>query len=251
MNKTRLAMIDWGIGGIGILKLIKQEIGNIPVTYFSDTGVTPYGKMNNPELVRRLNDVLAYLKAEGATHVVIGCNSASTALPAINDQDLKIAGMIECGVAAALRQKPKRLGLIGGRRTVMSHRYQTAFKAHGIGVKQRVAQPLSGMIESGDISSPALAAECKRVLTPLRNCSHILLACTHYPAILPLLQECVSDKTVFVDPAEEIITTVSKWKLDMSSGSDLYITTGDPENMKISANAAFGWDVSEAHRVRI
>ena len=76
-----LGIIDWGIGGISVYKLIKERRPDVPVVYFSDTGVTPYGKMSRTELTRRLNSVIGFLKTKGVTHLVIGCNAASTAIP--------------------------------------------------------------------------------------------------------------------------------------------------------------------------
>src|SRR5436190_107584 len=174
---NRLGIIDWGIGGVSIYKLIKEQFGGVPVTYFSDTGVTPYGKMSRPELVSRLDAVIEYLKSRGATHIVIGCNAASTAIRLLADHDIPIEGVIESAVEAAAKHKPNRLGLIGGRRTVVSGVYRRALTARGIAVEQRIAQPLSGLIESGDISSKKLQSEAKHILAPIKNCSHILLAC--------------------------------------------------------------------------
>lgn len=79
-----LGIIDWGIGGVSIYKLIKERLADVPVVYFSDTGVTPYGKMSRRDLVARLNSVILFLKGRGVTHLVIGCNAASTAIPFVN-----------------------------------------------------------------------------------------------------------------------------------------------------------------------
>lgn len=247
MNK--LAIIDWGIGGISIYKLVKEELC-LPIVYFSDTGATPYGKMSRNELVFRLNTVIGFLKARGVTHLVIGCNAASTAIPFLSDQGIKIEGMIDNAVAASMKYKPKRLAVIGGRRTVLSGVYRKGFAAHGLKVGQRIAQPLSGLIESGDISSDRLRSEAKKILDPIRNCSHILLACTHYPAITSLLKELVSPKTEFIDPAGSLVKKISKWDVD-TSGADEFLTSGDPKAMKRSAKLAFGVEVGSIAKVRI
>ncbi|MBK7801961.1 MAG: aspartate/glutamate racemase family protein [Chloracidobacterium sp.] len=182
----RLGIIDWGIGGVSIYKLIKEQIGDVPVTYLSDTGATPYGKMSRPELTARLDSVIEYLKGRGVTHIIIGCNAASTAIPHLADHAIPVDGVIVPATKMAAKLKPTKLGLIGGRRTVVSGVYRRLLKAQNIEVKQRIAQPLSALIESGDVVSETLRGEAKRILAPLKNCSHILLACTHYPAITPL-----------------------------------------------------------------
>ena len=246
---AKLAILDWGIGGIGIYKRIK-ELHATSVVYFSDTGVTPYGKMPRAELVLRLGDVIEFLKAKGVTDLVIGCNAASTAIPFLKVSDIRITGVIEKAVESALAEKPKRLGLIGGKRTVLSGVYRKAFAAKGVKVNQRIAQTLSALIESGDISSERFRTEAEKILTPLRKCSHILMACTHYPAAAETLAALLPNVKL-IDPAEHLIRSVDVSK--MMKGSDEFYTTGDAEQMRHSAKVAFGVEIREikaaAHRL--
>lgn len=245
----RLGIIDWGIGGVGIYKLIKNQLG-VPVTYLSDTGATPYGKMTRRELVLRLDSIIEYLKFSGVTHLVIGCNAASTAIPFLKDHSIKIEGVIESAIESTSNLKLERLGLIGGRRTVISGVYRRAFRAKNLKVKQRIAQPLSALIESGDVSSETLKDECKKILSPLKNCSHILLACTHYPAITEVMRPFVSPVTQFIDPAADLIKCVESWKLS-AVGDDVFLTSGDADKMKKAALAAFGVELKKVERLTI
>ena len=247
---AKLAIIDWGIGGLGIYKKVKERLGDVAVTYFSDTGATPYGKMGRRELISRLNKVLAFLESRGVTHVVIGCNAASTVIDSLDVRGLKIEGVIESAVTATLNQKPERLGLLGGRRTVVSGVYRKAFEARGVNVRQRIAQPLSGLIESGDTNSAILKAECKRILTPLKHCTHILLACTHYPAIATVLAEFVSDETELIDPSSELVRKIKNWNF-RSGGEDIFLTSGDPRQMAAAAAKAFAVHIPNAYSVSI
>ena len=251
MNTTpRLAIIDWGIGGISIYKLIKSQLGKIPVTYLSDTGVTPYGRMSRAQLIFRVNEVIAFLRAQGVTHLVIGCNAASTVIPFLNGADLKVEGVIDAAVRLVAKVQPARLALIGGKRTVRSGTYRRAFADRDIKARQRIAQPLSGLIESGDISSPALRRHCRKILAPVRNSSHLLLACTHYPAITPILKEYVSPQTVIIDPAGALVNKLKRWKIG-SGGTDIFLTTGDAEKMKLAAWHAFGVKIKTVSGITI
>lgn len=247
---NKLGIIDWGIGGISIYKLAKETLAGISVVYLSDTGATPYGKMPRRELVRRLDSVIAYLKKRGVTHLVIGCNAASTAIGELDAKGLVIEGMIDNAITATLKFSPSKLAVIGGRRTVVSGVYRKGFAAHGISIAQRIAQPLSGLIESGDVDSDELRSKAKHILGPIRNSSHILLACTHYPAITNILAEFVSGKTRFIDPAESIVTKIAHWKLS-PGGEDVFLTTGDPKAMKRSAKLAFGVDLHGVKQISI
>lgn len=243
-----IGIIDWGIGGVSIYRLIKERMPGAGILYFSDTGATPYGKMGRRELAGRLDSVIEFLKSQGMTRLVIGCNAASTAIIDLRDHGISVDGVIEPAVEAASRLKPSRLGVIGGRRTVVSGVYRRAFAAKGIDIDQRIAQPLSGMIESGDTSSEALRREAKRILSPLKNSSHVLLACTHYPAIETVLREYVSPSTNFIDPAAAVVKRLGKIS---STGEERFFTTGDARQMKRSAQLAFGVEIASVEKVRL
>ncbi len=249
-KNSPLGIVDWGIGGLGIHKLIKSRLGSVPVIYFSDTGVTPYGKMSRPELVARLNAVIAFFSSLGVTHLVFACNAASTVIPFLDPGKLELEGMVASAVRVTESMRPRRLALIGGRRTVLSGVYRRALNRHGIKVEQRIAQPLSALIETGDVSSVSLRRQCQEILAPVRNCSHVLLACTHYPAILPILREYVSPETVFIDPAAGLVNRIKRWPL-ARGGTDLFLTSGDPEKMKTAASKAFGNRLRSVKRVTI
>lgn len=247
---NRLGIIDWGIGGISIYAKVKEKLGNIPITYFSDTGVTPYGKMSRSELVQRLNIVIEFLKSRGTSHIMIGCNAASTAIPFLDAHDVPVRGVIEPAVAMTAKLRPVKLSLIGGRRTVVSGIYRQSFAKLGINLTQRIAQPLSRLIESGDTSSAELQTEAKQILTPIKEASHILLACTHYPAITNVLRSFVSPNTKFIDPAGEVVKIVKRWKLS-PGGADEFLTSGDTASMKRAAKRAFGVKIERAIKIEL
>lgn len=249
-EKSCLGIIDWGIGGIGVLKVINKKLGKIPILYFSDTGAIPYGKMSRKELAERLTSVIKFMQTKGATHILIGCNAASTVISHLTVSDIPIEGMIESAVELATDLKPAKLGLIGGKRTILSGSYRQKFAERGIKLHQRIAQPLSAMIESGDISSEKLREECRKILAPIKNSSHILLACTHYPAISEVVKNFVSEKTVLLDPAEKLVERVEKWNFK-ENGTQLFFTSGDADNMKISAQNAFDFTVKKIEKVSI
>ena len=245
-----LGIIDWGIGGIGIYTLVKEQMPGTGVLYFSDTGATPYGKMKRRELAARVDAVIEFLKEKGMTRLVIGCNAASTSIPDLRNHGIPIEGVIEPAVEMTARFQPESLGVIGGRRTILSGVYRTAFAEHGIVIEQRIAQPLSALIESGDLSSSTLQEEARRILMPIRNCSHILLACTHYPAIGPMLEHYVSDRTKFINPAAAVVKKLLNIKGKTGVG-DEFFTTGDPKKMKRSAKLAFDVDLGVVKKVRV
>jgi glutamate racemase len=248
--KQKLGILDWGIGGVSVYRLVKEKLGDVSVIYFSDTGATPYGKMSRGELIERLNAVIDFLKSKGVTHLVVGCNAASTAIPDLSRDDLKIEGVIESAVEMTAKVNPQKLAVIGGRRTILSGIYRRKFAARGIKAAQRIAQPLSGLIESGDVSSEKLRHESRKILAPVKNSSHVLLACTHYPAIIPVLKDFVSAATVFLNPAGALVEKIAGWDLT-KAGADVFYTTGNVREMKTAARNAFGVEIERAEKVDI
>lgn len=243
----KLAIIDWGIGGISVYQHFRGRGG---IVYVSDTGATPYGKMSRPELAARLHAVIDFLKTKDVTHLIIACNAASTAIRDLKREDVVIEGVIDAAIESTTKLKPTKLGVIGGRRTVLSGIYRRAFANRGIATAQRVAQPLSGLIESGDTSSDKLRAECRRILAPLSGCSHLLLACTHYPAIAGVVADFLKPDAVLIDPAAAVAERVAEWRFP-DGDTDEFFTTGDPLAMQTSARNAFGVEIANPLKITI
>ncbi|MCC6452587.1 MAG: aspartate/glutamate racemase family protein, partial [Acidobacteria bacterium] len=162
---------------------------------------------------------------------------------------IEVSGVIKPAIDMAANLRPQDLGLIGGRRTVVSGVYRRGLAAEGIALKQRIAQPLSGLIEKGEIDSPVLHIESQRILKPLAKCTHILLACTHYPAITSVLSRYVSPTTQLIDPADAVVS-----RLDLSrtltDQPDIFLTTGSTKEMRQAAKAAWAVDLKGPRQVR-
>lgn len=250
-----MGILDWGIGGLGLYKLVKKEAPGQAVLYFSDSGFHPYGKVKTAELAARLTSVLQSMKEIGAEKVVVACNAASTVLDHINKKGNglpELTGIIEHGIRAALEQKKKSIGIIGGRRTVSSGLYRRALRNSGFQVTQRVAQPLSALIEAGDFESGLLDRELSKILKPINDVDVLLLGCTHYPAIADLIKKHLPTATV-IDPAEEALEWLGKkWGfLGQDKVEDFFFTTGCKKTTSLSAERAFGVNLGSIKKFTI
>lgn len=177
--------------------------------------------------------------------MVIACNAASTAAPQLRKQfdasGLRISDIISSGIRMVQSTSFRRVALIGGRRTILSRIYQRALSTPRRRVVGRIAQPLSALIERGELDSSMMRDTLRKILHPLRHADALLLACTHYPAIRHLIAPLVPE-TQLLDPS--VLMAQDLWayrdSLPSNGPPDIFLTTGDPKQSARVAGAAFG-----------
>jgi glutamate racemase len=249
-----LGVLDWGIGGLGVVAALRRQGVRVPILYLSDTGATPYGKLPQRALAQRVDRVIEALRRRGATHVLIACNAASTVIAELATQ-LPVFGTIEPTLARLSARRPTRIGVIGGIRTVRSGHYRRGLLAAGHDVTQRVAQPLSAHIESGRMGSATAARDLTRILRPLEHVELLVLACTHYPAIAPRIEALLPEVELF-DPADAVARTLARalpahaQSASMQSVTEL-LCTADARAMRTAATRAWGSDPGRCRAIAL
>lgn len=249
MKKYPVAIIDYGIGGLGLYKLIRGEFPHLPILYFSDSGATPYGKLSKKALHARVERVFEYLKAAGAEKIIVACHSASSV---VRDTDHGVTGLRSPTVRAVRKRNPGTVGIIGGGRTIRSGYYRRELNKAGIETRQRVAQQLSILVERGEVDSPAVDKAVSTIMRPLSSCKTILLACTHYPVLSEVILRHSPGGTRLIDPVNELFDSVHGFLRHASrsaKGSTKFLTTGDTALMKKAAWKAFGVSIPKVTRV--
>lgn len=248
---ARLGIVDWGIGGLGVLRELERVAPGLAVTYWSDTGAPPYGLVPTDALADRLGRVVAALADDGCTEVLLACNAASTVADRLGGAALPVEGIIGHGVAAVPADVDGLVGIVGGRRTIRCGRYQRALARSGRVVRGRVAQPLSAHLEAGRGATDGFRADLARIVAPLRGASALVLACTHYPAAADAFAAALPG-TRLVDPAATVAAAVAARhpgpgpspSVDPTSVAPdrRYVTTGDPVAMVGAADVT--WSIS-------
>ena len=233
---NRLAILDWGIGGLGFLKEWRLRRPDEGVVYFSDSGFPPYGKVPPDELRERLEKVVAWLGREyGVTHCVFACNAASTVVGEIECGKVEVRGIIE-PAAKWLRENlpPGRVTVTGGVRTIASGIYERLLP--GYEVTGIVGQSLSAMVEAGRLEGPEVEEAVRESLG--KAGPNLFLACTHYIALREVFAQVLPGTTLH-DPVPGVAEVFSK-KWHTMAGGDLFLTTGSAKEMEGSGWAAFG-----------
>jgi glutamate racemase len=241
-----IGICDYGIGGIGLYKLLREKV-TADIIYFSDSGFTPYGKVPENELKRRLERVFEFFNDLGVVKIAVACNAASTVIPISHD----ITGIIEHGINMVAKLNPKSMAVVGGIRTIESQLFKQILEERGIQINQRIAQPLSLRVEAGDIDSNELDREIEQIFEPIKNSEHILLACTHYPAIAGRISQFLNN-SLLLDPAREMSDWIIGNWLDLNGNSTTrWITTGDAEQMKYASLRSFGIQITDIEKISL
>lgn len=216
MNNAPLGVFDSGIGGLTVARALFERLPRESVIYFGDTARVPYGP-KSPDTVRRYSaEILAYLLHRGVKAVVVACNTSTAhALGFLKERSpVPVVGVIEPGARAAVAAtKTGIIGVIGTAGTVASGAYERAIKAlrPDARVESQPCPLFVPLVEEGWFDHPAAELIAREYLEPLRKAKvdALVLGCTHYPLLKPLLARVMGPGVNLVDSAEETAKVVS------------------------------------------
>lgn len=209
-----IGVFDSGVGGVSVLRALRQRMPQVPLHYFADAAFAPYGDRSEEEIVRRSLRVAEHLKDSGAAMIVVACNTATTAaIRALRERwpGLPFVG-VEPGVKPAVAQSVNgRIAVVATRRTIASERLRSLVAEHGAGRELTLhAWPgLVDAIERGD------DAQVQRLLEsfcePLRaaQVDTVVLGCTHYPFVADRVSALLGPGTRLIDTADAVAQRAS------------------------------------------
>jgi glutamate racemase len=212
-----IGVFDSGIGGLTVVRAIKDALPKEDIFYLGDTARLPYGNKDRTTIERYSLEIAGLLSVEGAKLIVVACNTASAlALPRLQEVfRIPIIGVIESGArAAAAATKEKRIGIIGTRATVASGAYERAIRAvdPAIAVLSQPCPLLVPLIEEGMFEHPVTLEMLHHYLDPLiaEGIDTLVLGCTHYPLLKKAITEVAGDDIKLVDSAENCAAQVQQ-----------------------------------------
>lgn len=294
MKKQRvIGMFDSGVGGLTVMKEILEQLLDVRIIYFGDTARVPYGNRSREELIRFGEEIVTFLIGQGAEVIVVACNTSSaTALPNLRERfDVPMIGMIEPGARLAVEKTiAGRIGLIATETTVRSKAYSTAVSRalakgclpgdptlreawqHGeqpIALIKAQGCPLFvPLIEAGLYNSSEARGIAKTYLTPLHaaGVDTLILGCTHYPFLEPVLKEILGENVLIVDPAWAVVKELKillqhldEWERAGLVDSPLisgkkpwrvrYYVSGDPELFRQVGNTLLQEPIGQVEQV--
>ncbi|QZD70337.1 MULTISPECIES: glutamate racemase [unclassified Pseudomonas] len=206
MREAPIAVFDSGVGGVSVLAEIQHLLPNESLLYLGDCGHIPYGE-KTPEFIRQRCSVMAgFFREQGAKALVIACNTATVAGVADLRRDFPdwpIVGMEPAVKPAAAATRSGVVGVLATTGTLQSAKFAALLDRFATDVRV-ITQPCPGLverIESGDLHSAELRALLKHYVDPLlaNGCDTIILGCTHYPFLKPMLKSMIPESISLID----------------------------------------------------
>jgi len=206
-----VGVFDSGVGGLTVVREIRKRLPGENLLYLGDTARTPYGSKARETVTRFTLECVHYLRRYRIKALVVACNTASAyALSALRRLRIPVLGVIEPGARAALQADPKRpIAVIGTRATISSQAYEKAIRRLQAGGGGRIfSRPcplLVPLVEEGWLREDITRRILRGYLRPLlaHRPGSLILGCTHYPAVKPLLAEICGPRVRLIDSAEE------------------------------------------------
>ena len=203
-------MFDSGIGGLTAVRELFRQLPHEAIVYFGDTARLPYGNKSKETVTRFSLEIASFLGRQNVKCLVVACNTASShALDTLRARfDLPIVGVIDPAARAAVQASPHGLvGVVGTLATVGSHAYVEAIQrlAPGANVISRACPLFVPLVEEGWLDHKVTREVAEEYLAELRaaNLESLILGCTHYPLLAPLLHELMGPAVHLVDSGAE------------------------------------------------
>ena len=262
MDNRPIGVFDSGLGGLTVVKALKQLLPYESIVYFGDTARLPYG-VKSQSLVKQFSkEITRFLLEKNAKAVIIACNTATAmALNSLKNEfkNIPIIGVIEPGSEKAICETTsKKIGVIGTIATISSGAYEEAIrqKDSKIEIISKACPLFVPFVEEGLINGSAINEIAKHYLSSFNNkVDTLILGCTHYP----LLKSIISDNTEninLIDSASSVAEVAYKVLLDHkllsveknSSVFDCYVTDL-PMRFEELGNIFFGSDITNVQLV--
>jgi len=210
-NKSPIGIFDSGIGGLSVLRAIRSQMPSENILYFGDQGHIPYGP-RSMEQIRDFSEAITnFLLERGAKLIVVACNTASAAaLKYLRERlpDVQFVGMEPAVKPAAETTQTGKVGVLATPATFQGALYASVVErfANGVELLQNTCSGLVQQIEQGNLNGNETRNILEDALLPMleKDIDTVVLGCTHYPFVIPLIQGIAGDKVRVIDPAPAV-----------------------------------------------
>jgi len=249
-----IGVFDSGVGGLTVLRELQRQLPAESTIYFADLGHFPYGPRFQGQVRQFSLRIIRFLEELDVKLVVIACNTATAAALNVAREtfDIPIIGVITPGAQAAVQAtRNRKIGVISTEGTLQSGEYLHAIKEANptIGVMPRAAPGLVELVEQGKAETREAEAVVRETLSEIiaYGPDTLILGCTHYPLLRPLIEKVTEGRMVIIDSAQTTAARVARVLaangLASAGGEparhEIY-ATGSPEQFGRTAQILFG-----------
>lgn len=245
MSKHPIGIFDSGVGGTSIWREIHAILPYEDTIYLADSKNAPYGNRSKSEITELSIKNTELLLKKNCKLIVVACNTATTnAIKTLRENyDVPFIGIEPAIKPAALNTQTKAVGILATKGTLSSELFHktTNLYSRGIKVIEQVGEGLVELIESGHIHSEETKVLLKNYLQPMIDAKidYLVLGCTHYPYLIPLLLELLPKHVKIIDSGEAVARQtknilVQNQLLNSSNtnGKSLFYTNTNPDVLK-------------------
>jgi len=245
MNTNPIGIFDSGIGGTSIWKEINMLLPNENTIYLADSANAPYGPKGKEAIINLSIKNTEFLLNKGCKLIVVACNTATTNAIGLLRKNYQIPfiGIEPAIKPAALNSQTKVVGILATKGTLSSELFNTttSLYAHGLTVIEQVGEGLVELIEMGKIDSEEMKTLLQTYLKPMieANIDYLVLGCTHYPYLIPLLLNLLPKNIKIIDSGEAVARQTkavleknSLLNISISKPKNEFFTNGNPEILK-------------------
>jgi len=240
-----IGIFDSGVGGLSILRAVREFLPEETIIYLADQAHVPYGSRPLEEVRAFAEEIARFLLAQGSKLIVVACNTASAAALRHLRQlfpEVPFVGMEPAVKPAAEHTRSGVVGVLATPATFQGALYASVLErfANGVTVLQDTCPGLVMAIESGHLDGDEVHGILDKALQPMlaQGIDTVVLGCTHFPFVIPVIKAIVGPEVRVIDPAPAVARQVRRL-LDEhglrnfagTPGESRYLTTGDPEQL--------------------
>ncbi|HMK09412.1 MAG TPA: glutamate racemase [Anaerolineales bacterium] len=249
-DRPPIGVFDSGVGGLSILRELRRQMPGEDFVYFADQSHVPYGPRPMDEVRAFSEAVVRFLIGHGADLIVVACNTASAA--ALRSLRATFPGLPFVGMEPAVKPAVEvtRSGVVGVLATPATFQgelYASVVErfAQGVRLVNETVPGLVEEIEAGRLDGPRTEELIRRALAPIREAGAdtIVLACTHYPFVIPVISRLAGPGVAVIDPAPAIARQAARLRgggAREGGGSLRLITSGSPDALARLAQELIG-----------
>jgi len=206
-----IGIFDSGVGGLSVLRALWKELPGEEVIFLADQAHVPYGPRGLAEVRAFSEGITRFLLGQHAKMIVVACNTASAAALLHLRQtfpEAPFVGMEPAVKPAAETTQSGRVGVLATPATFQGALYSSVVErfANGVSLMQNTCLGLVGQIETGDLNSPETRKILEAALNPMlaAGIDTVVLGCTHYPFVIPLIEQITGPAVRVIDPAPAV-----------------------------------------------